>query len=493
MGWIARLLKGNESSRARLEAETAREKVEQEARTFERWLAALGGDGGATRAAALEHLRAAGSAAEKGDLAGWNEARERCEQARLAYCQGRAALARAHPGKAALLLLDEASQLAAEIRDLEDRSARAADLGEFQAQCGDVEGAERTLATASEPADRARVERALAIARVRSGALDLARLERELAAADPDGWSLEEVLLAVAEDRCRRGDVGGAEAVLASIDDPDSQGTVRRLLAQTAARRGRWDEARSIAGAIEHPHWSGAAWSDIALAQAERGDVQGARQTAESIRDDDWRATALGGLAGALARAGDAGGATELVEEIADAHLRDDARLWIVEARAGRGDFTGALESIARIEDGPLRARELVTLAELARGAGRSELAGDFLQRGLETAEAMRAASGLPPAWLAQFLVDARARMAEFEAAEAAIQAIGGERQRAELLAGLAFHVARHGTGGVVSLEGLLERHASVLERLAILQHGARGLLSLAESKPASSAGAPTG
>ena len=57
----------------------------------------------------------------------------------------------------------------------------------------------------------------------------------------------------------------------------------------------------------------------------------------------------------------------------------------------------------------------------------------------------------------------------------------------------IAFHVARHGSGGVASLDGLLERHASVQERLAILQHGARGLLSLAESKPTSSAGAPTG
>src|SRR5262245_17611431 len=157
MGWISRLLKGSDASRARLEADTARERAEQEARTFERWLAVLQGDGGATKAAARVHLRAAGAAAERGDLAAWNEAREQCEQARLAYCQGRAALARAHPGKAALLLLDEASQAAAEIRDVEDRSARAAELGEFQALCGDVEGARKTISSASEPADRARV------------------------------------------------------------------------------------------------------------------------------------------------------------------------------------------------------------------------------------------------------------------------------------------------------------------------------------------------
>src|SRR6185503_3205445 len=217
MSWISRLLKGSDASRARLEAEASRERVEEEARTFERWLAALRGEGATTKAVALGHLRAAGSAAEKGDLAGWSEAKEQCEQARLAYCKGRAALALAHPKEAAVLLLDEASQVAAEIRDPEDRSARAADLGDFQARCGDVEGARRTLATASEPADRASVERAIAIARARTGAFDPARLERELASAEADDWKLEEILLAIAEDRCRRGDVAGAETVLAPI------------------------------------------------------------------------------------------------------------------------------------------------------------------------------------------------------------------------------------------------------------------------------------
>jgi hypothetical protein len=487
MGWIARLFQGSEVDRARSAAEASRERTDEEARSFERWLAAAGAKDDATKAAAHAHLRNATAAAERGDLPGWLEAREQLELARAVYGRGRAALALAHPRETASLLLADAAEDAAGIRDIEERSARAATVAEFQAWSGDIRGARLTLDAVSEPADRATVERAILIAHATSESTDASRLGQELARAGSGEWNHEEILLAIVEEKCRRRDVAGAQPLLAAIDDPSLKARACRFLARAEARAGRLNEARAITSRIEDPQWSAAAWADFALAQATHGDLAGALATVEGISDEGARDTALGALAGALVEAGNDAKASELLERITDPQARDDALTWIAEARARKGDLAGAATAIEGVQDAVVQGQELVALAEAARAAGKQEVASDYLQQALEAFETHRSTHNLSPLWLARFLVDARSRLGEFDAAEAAVQAIGEERERAELLGPLAHQLARRPGGGLVALEGLLERHPGVLERIAIQLSGAQGLLSLAEERAAKS------
>jgi tetratricopeptide (TPR) repeat protein len=492
MGWISSLFKGSEVDRARSAAEASKERTDDEARDFDRWLAALGAKDEATKAAAHAHLRNAAAAAEKGDLGGWQEAREQFELARAAFCRGRAALALAQPRDAAFLLLEDAAEDTAEIGDVEERSASATKIAELQAWGGDLGGARRTLETITEPVDRASVERGIAIARAAAETLDPARFARELADSDSDLWSHEEILLSIVEDQCRRGNVERAQGMLEQIEDPSLMSVAQRFLASAESRRGRLAEARTIAEGIERPDVSAAAWSDFALAQATSGDVEGALKTVEGLQDESARATALGAIAGALVEAGNEDRANELLERIADPHARDDALTWIAEAKAKAGDYAGALATIEELENPPLQAQELVTLAESALTAGRQEAADDLFQRALEKADLLQGSSRHPSSWLALFLVDARARLGQFEGAEAVVSVLGEERQRAELLGRLSLYLTRLSGGGLVALEGLLDRHPGLLERISIQQHGAQGLLALAQARTAKSSTAPS-
>ena len=483
MGWISRLFQGSEVDRARSAAEAAKERTDEEARDFERWLAAIPSDAKTAKAAAHAHLRSAATAAEKGDLAGWQEAREQFDLARAAYCRGRAALALAHPREAATLLLADAAETAAEIRDIEDRSARAAAVVELQAWCGDVRGARLTLEAVTEPADRVGAKRALLIARATSETTDASRIARELTSAESDEWSREEILLTIVGEKCRRGDVVGAQALLRSIDDPNLKDRAWRSLAQAEAGAGRLAEARAIVSRIEDPHGSAAAWSDFTRAQMMHGDMEGALATVEAIEDEAGRATAMGALAGAMVEAGNDAKASELLERITDPDARNDALIWIAEARMKKGDFAGARATLEDVQSPFDKAQELVSLAEAARTAGKQEIADESLGQALEGFETLRATHNSPPTWLARFLVDARARLGDFEGAEAVLSIIGEERERAELLGNLTYHLARRPCGGLEPIEGLLDRHSGVLERLAIRQHAARGLLSLVQSR----------
>jgi hypothetical protein len=132
-----------------------------------------------------------------------------------------------------------------------------------------------------------------------------------------------------------------------------------------------------------------------------------------------------------------------------------------------------------------VHAQELASLAEAAQTARKDELAGTFLQRALEGFETVRSTRNYPPSWLGRYLVDARSRVGDFEGAEAVVRAIGEERERAELLGDLAMHVAHRAGGGLVALEGLLDRHPGVLEQIAIRLHGAQGFLLRAQARSA--------
>src|SRR6185436_12471908 len=271
-------------------------------------------------------------------------------------------------------------------------------------------------------------------------------------------------------------------AMLASIEDPELAAQGLRALALLEARRGRWAEAGALVERIENPHWKSTARCDVVLVQATSGGIENALPLAEGIQDEDVRAIALGGLAAALFEAGNEERAKALLERIAaNKQAQDDALTWIAEARARKGDFTGALATIEEISDALQGAQELVTLAELAKAAGKQEIADDFLSRALSEAEALSGNRGFSPVWLARFIVDARARLGQFEGAEAVVDAIGEERERAELLGSLALYQARHAEGGLTALDGLLQRHPGVMERLAILQRGAQGFLVLAQ------------
>lgn len=483
MGWISRLFTGSEADRARSAAEASKERTDAEARDFERWTAAIPSEDKVTKAAAHVHLRNAATASEKGDAQGWLEAREQLELARSVYCRGRAALALAHPREAATLLLADAAETAAEIRDVEDRSAHCASIVELQAFCGDVRGARLTMEAVTESADQATAERALVLARATSETTDAARLIQELAGAESDDWGHEEILLTIVAEKCRKGDAAGARSILESIDDPELKARAWRSLAQAEARAGRLAEAREIASRIEDPLGAAQAWSDFALAQATHGDVAGALATVEGIQDEGARATAMGALAGALVEAGDDAKAAELLEKFEGVQARDDALTWVAEARVKKGDFAGAAAAIEDVQDDHLRSQELVSLAEAAQAAGKQELAGDSLRRALEGFERLQATRRYPPTWLARILVDARSRLGDLEGAEAVVNVIGEERERAELLGNLSYHVARLPGGGLERIEGLLDRHPGVLERLAIRQHAAQGLLSLVLSR----------
>src|SRR5262245_22559924 len=347
MSWISRLFRGSEADQAREAAEAARERVQAEARSFERWCAAMHAEDRTTKAAAQAHLGSAEAASQGADLRGWLEAREQFELARSAYRGGRAALARAHPRESALLILAEAASATADVPDDEERSARAAGIAELQAREGDLSGARLTLESISEAVDRAGVERALVIARATAEELDPRQLARELAGSDPDAPEHEEILVTIAEERVIRGDLAGADAMLGPVDDPELKDRGRRCLALGEARRGRLAEACAIASALEDPRWRAAAWKDIALARAANGDLDAALEALEKLEEEDVRTRGLVELAGVFARAGR--DARALVERIDDPQARDDALTWIAAAHAKKADFDAALATIEEI------------------------------------------------------------------------------------------------------------------------------------------------
>ncbi len=481
MSWLSRLLGESELRRARAAADEARERTDEEASRYERWVEELGDPSPATRAAAQACVAAARSAFGEGDLPGFLRTREQYEQALRAYREGRAKLARARPGGAAVNLLSAAKEAAGQIRDPEARSLESSHIGELQAHVGELEAARTTLEEIGEPADRASLLRAIAIAQCAAGRLEAARA---VAGEIDEDWSREEALLLMAEDLCRRGDAAAARRIAGELEDPDLRARAWRAIAAAEAQGGHLEQAMSTARGIEDPAWAAASWSDIALAQAVAGDLAQGLETARGIEDPEWRWIALAELAGEHARRGNLAAADETMREIEGPQYREEALARVVQARAEKGDLDGALRAAEGFATAPARARALATIAITRKNSGDLENARALLARSIELAEEAAFSRDMSerqralPGWLIELVVDARVALGEYESAESAAAVIQFEQERARLLGRLA--LAHGHAGDLLALEDLLERHPGVLERAAILRSGAAGFLSLA-------------
>src|SRR5262249_49579156 len=142
------------------------------------------------------------------------------------------------------------------------------------------DGARRTLADVAASIDRAHVLRAIAIARATSAAIAEYRAELgELPDLDAQVWDEDEIVPAIAEELCRRGDVAGAGALAADLADDETRGRTLQCIAAAEAHAGRLAEARAVVARIEDPAAAAAARGDIAIAQASAGDSAGALET----------------------------------------------------------------------------------------------------------------------------------------------------------------------------------------------------------------------
>ncbi len=237
-----------------------------------------------------------------------------------------------------------------------------------------------------------------------------------------------------------------AEALAASITDPDRQAQALTEVAGALARAGQHEraaamasQAATVARSITDPSVSTA----VAGALAGAGQHEQAETVSRSITDPDRQTRALGEVAGALARAGQHERAAAMASEAATVARSVTNPYWQTRALA---EVAGALatagqheqaEAVARSITNPDRqAQALTAVAGALAGAGQHEQAATVARSITDPdprAQALTAVAG------------ALAGAGQHEQAEAVARSITNPDPRAQALAAVAGALARAG------------------------------------------------
>ncbi|MEU5324514.1 hypothetical protein AB0G67_48590 [Streptomyces sp. NPDC021056] len=351
-------------------------------------------------------------------------------------------------------LIDSAQSLIAEIPDEPDRDRdsprlrASVQVAEMAARLGDVDRAQRVVAGLTVDGDKALEEVIDALAQVEDvgGAGDLADVIERIIPDLPSGRRRFTALVRLAGVVAQAGDIARArvlaataERLIHSFPNDHDHDQVLVELAGLAARTGDLDGAEQIVRDVTGDSMRSSAAMRVAEVVAPLGDRDRVRRLATYVIDDSARARALARLAELLALHDDLDGAEQLLRDITD----DNDRAWILAHLAGVMAAIGDRNRAGRLAD---------TAEDLIRDAAQHALRPAALVRppsvmvigtGLDylTPSATESYRGSAVAWLIQ----ARMRMEDFDAAELLIGAIPDDAVRAWAVAGLASRVGRAG------------------------------------------------
>jgi hypothetical protein len=258
--------------------------------------------------------------------------------------------------------------------------AQALDLiVETQAQSGDIPGAKQT-----------------------ADAIPLSSPDDSTVADTAAGWK-KDAYANIAGGQAGAGDIAGARATVASLDDPETINVADQYIAQALARKGDITNAKSCAArtsgicraradaaiaraqaasgditaaketikGLADTNEQALAYAFVAEIQAKNGDQPGARDTvglakAAALQVPDYLSqTAFGAVAKAAVKAGDMDGASEL-RKTGESYISSQIAI----AQAEMGDIAAAKETDAQISDPFDHAFAQVSIAEAESRAG---------------------------------------------------------------------------------------------------------------------------
>ena len=335
-----------------------------------------------------------------------------------------------------------AKTFAERIEDADLREAALFTIADLQASAGDIEGV-RTLHAIVEALKGAKDFNFQSAEEAEDAEQRLMDAEDAYVGASP--------LRIIAEGQVHAGDIGGALAIVRTIEYPYVRARMFCAIAEARANAGKTDEALAIARSIEEfPYMRANALFATAEAQARAGDIEGALDSARSIEVAARYADTLRAIAEARANAGKTDEALAIARSIEEfPYMRANALFATAEAQARAGDIEGALDSARSIEVAARYADTLRAIAEAQAASGDVEGAV-AMARSIEAAyvraEALRA------------IAEAQAASGDVEGAVAIARSIEHARIRDEALCTIAEAQAASGdVEGAVAMARSIE------------------------------------
>ncbi len=256
--------------------------------------------------------------------------------------------------------------------DPNDAMLGLAYLGYVQARGGDRAGATVSLDAAARAAESIKdaVERDFArtwVAPMYAAAGDMAAA---LALADAIGAARDrdDALAAIVGQAIERGDIAGAEGVVARARAGELA-AARVALGGAYAARGEFERAAAVARGLTADQ-RGALLADLAKHMADANRTHEAIKLALELADGPELDAAMAALVASMAERLVLGDARVVAAALTAPGPRDTAFAALAAAEAGTGDFTGAVADAGRVVDqvGRLRAREAVAQARAQSG-----------------------------------------------------------------------------------------------------------------------------
>ncbi len=241
-----------------------------------------------------------------------------------------------------------------------------------------------------------------------------------------------------------------AEALAASITDPDRQAQALAEVARTLAEAGQHEQAaamasqaETVARSITDPDRQARALTEVAGALAEAGQHEQAETVARSITDPGWQARALAAVAGALAGAGQHEQAGTVARSITDPGWQARALAAVAGALAGAGQHEQAGTVARSITDPGWQAQVLMVVAGALAKAGQHEQAAAMASRAATVSRSIT-----DPGWQARAVAEVAGALAgagKYEQAETVARSITDPYEQARALAAVAGALAKAG------------------------------------------------